>query len=456
MGVLQGGTRKGSLCRPISEWTPNDKKATPPIDINRADPNTGEARLKRIDIQGKSPQGRWGLGGRKTGMGTNDRGFFGGVSDYFGNLFTDPKRMALVRMGLGLMNPDNRYSRVGNLEVNNPWGAFPKAVDQALNTYATHPEFKRATELMKIDAWNRGGRGQGEFQRLLNRKNQLMLTNPNSPEIKAIDARLEYLVAIREPNDVRSFKFMQGLTPAERREWYLNKRASRPMDRGSQDVLDPTDPTQIIASFDKTLPPQDRPATRFEQEKQKQLGAYDAELVKTRPKVKLALRQAVRKAGQMEDWIDKAYELAGGYFAGGFTGAIAGAMPWPTDRSRLEDYLLTIKANLGFDKLQEMRDSSPTGGALGQVSEMENKLLQAVNGAINPKNPQVLRENLEIIRDLYPVVLEERMRLYEETYGESFDPRVKQRRATDPKGGGSSLAEKKARLEELKRKQGGR
>jgi hypothetical protein len=36
----------------------------------------------------------------------------------------------------------------------------------------------------------------------------------------------------------------------------------------------------------------------------------------------------------------------------------------------------SVKANLGFDKLQAMRDSSPTGGALGQVSDRENLLLQ--------------------------------------------------------------------------------
>ena len=59
----------------------------------------------------------------------------------------------------------------------------------------------------------------------------------------------------------------------------------------------------------------------------------------------------------------------------------------------------TIKANVGFDKLQSMRDASKTGGALGQVSEMENRLLQSVLGSmeIDQKTPQLI-ENLKQVR----------------------------------------------------------
>ena len=49
------------------------------------------------------------------------------------------------------------------------------------------------------------------------------------------------------------------------------------------------------------------------------------------------------------------------------------------DFSQLAD---TIKSNIGFDRLQKMRDDSPTGGALGQVSEMELRLLNAALGKL--------------------------------------------------------------------------
>lgn len=62
----------------------------------------------------------------------------------------------------------------------------------------------------------------------------------------------------------------------------------------------------------------------------------------------------------------------------------------------------TIKANIGFDKLQSMRDASPTGGALGQVSEFENKLLQAVFGSVQQsQSPEQLRYNLMRLQNTY-------------------------------------------------------
>ena len=43
----------------------------------------------------------------------------------------------------------------------------------------------------------------------------------------------------------------------------------------------------------------------------------------------------------------------------------------------------TIKSSIGFDRLQQMREESPTGGALGQVSELELVTLQATLGSLD-------------------------------------------------------------------------
>ena len=67
-----------------------------------------------------------------------------------------------------------------------------------------------------------------------------------------------------------------------------------------------------------------------------------------------------------------------------------------------EAKLDTLKANIGFDRLQKMRDESPTGGALGQVSEMELRQLNAALGGLDQsQSPEQLRENLLRIRDHY-------------------------------------------------------
>ena len=53
-----------------------------------------------------------------------------------------------------------------------------------------------------------------------------------------------------------------------------------------------------------------------------------------------------------------------------------------TSAADLENLLVTIKSNIGFDRLQRMRQESPTGGALGNVSNLEVKTLQAVMGSL--------------------------------------------------------------------------
>ena len=66
---------------------------------------------------------------------------------------------------------------------------------------------------------------------------------------------------------------------------------------------------------------------------------------------------------------------------------------------QLDSLYDSIRAKLGFDQLQIMRENSPTGGALGQVSDTENKLLQSTIAALKtglPKDQQL--KNLEKIK----------------------------------------------------------
>jgi len=89
----------------------------------------------------------------------------------------------------------------------------------------------------------------------------------------------------------------------------------------------------------------------------------------------------------------------GGAVAG--AGSVTSGIPL-TPAHDFSEMLSTIKANIGFDKLQSMRDASPTGGALGQVSEFENKLLQSVFGSVEQsQSPEQLRYNLMRLQNTY-------------------------------------------------------
>ena len=61
-----------------------------------------------------------------------------------------------------------------------------------------------------------------------------------------------------------------------------------------------------------------------------------------------------------------------------------------------------IKGNIAFDKLSQMRESSPTGGALGAVSDREMGLLQSVYGSLEQsQSTQQFKENLARLKTIY-------------------------------------------------------
>lgn len=62
----------------------------------------------------------------------------------------------------------------------------------------------------------------------------------------------------------------------------------------------------------------------------------------------------------------------------------------------------TIKANIGFEQLQKMREASPTGGALGQVAVKELDFLQASLGNLSTEqSPKQLTKSLGEIKRHY-------------------------------------------------------
>lgn len=82
-------------------------------------------------------------------------------------------------------------------------------------------------------------------------------------------------------------------------------------------------------------------------------------------------------------------------------GAILKNVPGTQARS-LDGLLTTIRANVGFDRLQQMRDASVTGGALGAINQTEMELLQAVLGNLQQsQNSDDLARNLSRVNDIY-------------------------------------------------------
>jgi hypothetical protein len=105
---------------------------------------------------------------------------------------------------------------------------------------------------------------------------------------------------------------------------------------------------------------------------------------------------AITHANKVIDDVTAAKSLVSGTTTG-LVGAGSAYVPG-TDAYNLKQRLLTIKANLGFDRLQQMRDASPTGGALGQVAVQELQALQATVGSLElGQTRDELQKNLDKI-----------------------------------------------------------
>jgi GH24 family phage-related lysozyme (muramidase) len=103
------------------------------------------------------------------------------------------------------------------------------------------------------------------------------------------------------------------------------------------------------------------------------------------------------------DDIDRALKLADDATlpATGPLAAVTQYIPG-TNSYDVRNLLTTIKSNAGFDRLQQMREASPTGGALGAVSNRENELLQSTIGNLEQSQSDAqFRRNLKRVKNVY-------------------------------------------------------
>lgn len=116
-------------------------------------------------------------------------------------------------------------------------------------------------------------------------------------------------------------------------------------------------------------------------------------------KTRAANASALAAVMPVMDTIEKAIPLVGWNTAG--WGSFMQYLPG-TDAKDLARYIDTIKANLGFQQLQAMRQASPTGGALGQVAVKELEALQSTIASLDPsQKKETLAANLKKVQTHY-------------------------------------------------------
>lgn len=115
-----------------------------------------------------------------------------------------------------------------------------------------------------------------------------------------------------------------------------------------------------------------------------------------------------------------------------------------TPARNVKNLLKSVQSNVAFNRLQEMRDASKTGGALGNVSNVELGLLMAAHGAIQQDlSKDLLVENLKEIDKIMGMIETDpvAMAYYAEgkdLRGTELDRQVKARKGQGSGGGGAS------------------
>lgn len=212
---------------------------------------------------------------------------------------------------------------------------------------------------------------------------------------KAIDA--QYKSSGDGPSTVQEWNFFNNLSGDDQQRFLQMKRADRVVDIGGEIInVTPGLPGSAQPVVTKTLAPADQPENAASKAAAVDTAKMQVEKQTKFPKAQAALVALEQQNGVVIGAIDEALANVSPMSAG--FGSMISGVP-TTSAKALQTSLETIRANVGFDKLQDMRNNSPTGGALGPVSDFENKLLASVVRSLDQGlEPDVLRKNLEFIK----------------------------------------------------------
>lgn len=120
------------------------------------------------------------------------------------------------------------------------------------------------------------------------------------------------------------------------------------------------------------------------QERQKMADA-EAKKAQEAQQEAAANEALVTQANMVADFVKQAYQLVD-TTQEGYTGSALAALKPSGQNAQFRRKLESIKSNIGFDKLMEMKRNSPTGGALGAISVQELVALQSALGSLDPQS----------------------------------------------------------------------
>lgn len=142
-------------------------------------------------------------------------------------------------------------------------------------------------------------------------------------------------------------------------------------------------------------------------------GPADEKVIAKEEAGRLGYEKAKNRYGVVVNNLKQALEKTD-WTSAGFLGQLSQNIGG-TPAADLKSIIDTVKANIGFEELQAMRNASPTGGALGQVAVKELDMLQAVLGSLDTiQSPEQLKKKLNEVYIQYDKAHKAVVKAYEE------------------------------------------
>jgi len=126
------------------------------------------------------------------------------------------------------------------------------------------------------------------------------------------------------------------------------------------------------------------------------------EKAKTRKEnIDLAAKTVVQDINRGIKILEKNMDQFGPTTAAGPIGMFMKFIP-ASDAHTVEKFAESVKSNISIDRLQAMREASPTGGALGQIPVQQQRYLMQLLGSLEiEQKPKVLADNMKRIYNIY-------------------------------------------------------
>ena len=208
------------------------------------------------------------------------------------------------------------------------------------------------------------------------------------------------------PSNVREWQYFNNLPQEQKAEYMRLRRAQPYYDTGTEFVQpNPVDPTAQGRIIPKDI---------AGAEAQKIIGKETGERQMAFPKAAASLESANAKTAIVMNKISQVRPLVSGWSVG--PGSLLSQLPGSQARD-LKAGVDTILANLGFEELQDMRNNSPTGGALGAIAVQELQMLQATKTSLD--QAQTVGQFNKALNDLEKIMAgasERRKNAFDATY----------------------------------------